>query len=360
MRSRFIEGNIGTYHGPVVNSGTTRKGSGRQAAQRTHNLKSRTEITCDLAEVFEQFLEARQRFSDPKPLRPKTVRSYRQALGEFRTALLSAKHEEDLGEAVRAIIDERIESRKISEAGMNVYIRGVNSFFSWCFEIGFLHGNVKIKLLHVERRRRPQTLGSKDIENWQQFKCSTFSQLRVKHIGLLVLDSGVRVEECLSLRESDIDWKGSRLWIRRGKGGANREVPLSSDGMVALRRYLALTSLHRPKDGRNPALIFATAKSRPFQYRNALRDLKKVADRLGMRWVGWHSFRRTFATQYIQNRGLITNLQQILGHADLRTTILYLGNEIEEIVALHDQHSPISSTRRASRRSGTDLRSTSH
>ncbi|MEO8025414.1 MAG: site-specific integrase [Bryobacteraceae bacterium] len=317
---------------------------------RTRKQRQWSEINCNLTDVFEQFLEARQRLSDPKPLRAKTVRSYRQALGEFRFALLTATHEETLGDTVRALMDERLESGKINESGMNVYIRGLNSFFSWCHELGFLQSNVKIKLLSVERRQRPRTFGSRGIQSWQQFREATFSELRVKYMGLVVLDTGVRAEECLALRESDIDWTGSRLWIRQGKGGANREVPLSAEGKIALRRYLARTSHLRSKGDQQSSLIFCVEKGGPLNYRNSLRDLKKVADRLGMRWVGWHSFRRTFATQYIRNGGLLTDLRQILGHKDLRTTIIYLGSEIDEIVAMHDNHSPISATRKRSKK----------
>jgi integrase/recombinase XerD len=350
MKNGFVEGNIGVHPGPMVDSGTPREELRSSGLQRTRKTAVRTEITCNLTNVFEQFLEARQRLSDPKPISQTTVRSYRQALGEFRPALLGTEHEEGLSEAIRALIDERLESGKIGESGINVYIRGLNSFFSWCHELGFLQNNIKIKLLSVERRQQPRTFGQQDILNWQEFDCSTLSQLRVKHMGLLVLDTGVRAEECLALRESDIDWKGSRLWVGNGKGGANRAVPLSEDGMKALRRFLARTSQCRPKESQNPSPIFCTENGGRFNYRNALRDLKNVADRLGMRWVGWHSFRRTFATQYIRNGGLLTDLQQILGHTELRTTILYLGNEIDEIVAMHNQHSPISSTRKGSKK----------
>jgi len=336
MKNGFVEGNIGTHPVPLGNSETPLKEPRRRASQRTRKPTGKTEIACNLTDVFEQFLEARQRLSDPKPLSQKTVRSYRQALGEFRSALLAAKHEEGLSETIRGLIDERLESGKINESGMNVYIRGLNSFFSWCHELGFLQSHVKVKLLSVERRQRPQTFGQQEILNWLEFDCSTLSQLRVKHMGLLVLDTGVRAEECLSLRESDIDWTGSRLWIGSGKGGANRAVPLSEDGKKALRRFLARTSHCRPKESQKPTMIFCTKDGGRLNYRNALRDLKKVADRLGMRWVGWHSFRRTFATQYIRNRGLLTDLQQILGHTEIRTTILYLANEIDEIVAMHN------------------------
>jgi site-specific recombinase XerD len=304
--------------------------------------ENETPITQDLSQLFGQFIEARQRPSDPKPLCEKTLRSYGQAYGTFRSAVVGVTFEEQLVESVRSLIDERLKDGHLSSSGMNVYIRGLNSYFSWCCDLGFLLNNVKIKLLSVERRKRPRTLETQEISNWKEFNCVTLSQRRVKHMALVELDTGIREEECLALLESDIDWSGSRLWVGSGKGGANREVPLSAEEKKALRRFLAETSHCRRKDGKTPTPIFCTKTGGRLSYRNALRDLKAVAGRLGLSWVSWHSFRRTFATQYIRNGGLLVDLQQILGHADIRTTILYLGNEIDEIVAMHDEHSPLS------------------
>ena len=81
-------------------------------------------------------------------------------------------------------------------------------------------------------------------------------------------------------------------------------------------------------------------------YRNSLRDLKAVARRFDAAWVGWHTFRRTFATSYLRNGGSLTDLQEILGHADTRTTLLYLGKNIDEIVKDHDQGSPLAVSHR--------------
>lgn len=318
-----------------------------EPARRTRRVASK--IDSDLTEVFERFLKARQRASDPKPLRPKTVRSYSQAEAAFHEALTNPKDQEFLEEAIRRIIEERLASGEIGRTGMNVYIRGLNSFFSWCHELGFLQNRIKIKVLSVDRRKRPRTLTTEEVSIWLEFNWVTFSQRRVKFMVILVLDTGIRVEECLALRESDIDWSGSRLWVDQGKGGANREVPLSDAGKKALRQFLALTSRCRSTDSEGSCPIFCTTAGGQMNYRNALRDLKKIGKRMGTPWVGWHSFRRTFGTQYLQNRGLLTNLQQIYGHADVRTTILYLGNGIDEIVAMHDQHSPVSGSRRKCR-----------
>ncbi len=300
-------------------------------------------IQHDLSEVFRRFIKDRAQASDRKPLRSKTRRSYHQAHDAFRSAFLGARNEAQLNRAVHAIIDERVGSGKMSRSGMNVYIRGVNSFFSWCYKFKFLKNHIKIGVLCTERRKPFRRLGQKDIPVWKNFNAVTLPELRAKHMALLGLDAGARAHESLTLRLRDIDWKGSRIWISRGKGGANREVPLSEEGKKSLRHFLALTSHCR--SGQD-SLIFCTKGGSPVSYRNALRDLKKIARHLGSPWVSWHSFRRTFATQYIRNGGLLTDLQQILGHTDIRTTILYLGNSIDDIVALHDEYTPLSPARK--------------
>ncbi len=341
-------GNAGSHAGAIIMLANERRKHGGQHPDRTA-------ISYNLADLVEPFLEARQRVSDPKPIKPKTVRIYRQGLTAFCSALASAKWEEEIASLVSTVAEERLASGKIKGAGINPYLRAVNAFLSWCKEVAFLRNHIKVNLLAVKRRKKAPTLGTGDIEWWKQFKSVTLSQHRVKYMALLVLDTGVRAEECLALQESDIEWSGSRLWIGNGKGDANREVPLSTDGKMYLRQFLAFTSEDRKKAGASH--IFFTKAGGQLSYRNSLRDLKKLAAHAGTSWVGWHSFRRTFATQYIRSGGLLTDLQQILGHSDIRTTILYLCDGIEQIVALHDEYSPLSPTgkRRRNRASGAQF-----
>jgi len=298
--------------------------------------------------MTERFLEARQRVSDLKPICPKTVRSYRQGLAFFTSALSTAKWEEEIPRLVATVSEERLASGQISAPGINVYLRGLNSFLSWCHNVGFLRNRIKVSLLATKRRQRPKTLGYGEIEWWKTFNSVTLSQRRTKYMALMILDVGIRAEECLALQESDIELNTSRLWIGKGKGGANREVPLSSDGKKYLQQLLALTGQYRNVSG--PVPVFLTKTGHPLTYRNSLRDLKKVAVRAGTPWVSWHSFRRTFATQYLRNGGLPTDLQQILGHKDIRTTMLYVGDGMDNIVALHDQYSPLSPTGKRTRK----------
>jgi integrase/recombinase XerD len=239
---------------------------------------------------------------------------------------------------VEEIVDERLSSGQMKPSGMNVYLRALNSFFSWCGDMGYLSEPLKFPLIAVEKRQRPKILTEREIETWKNYRGATLSQLRAQCLVLLMLDTGLRIEECLGLRESNLDWSGNRVWISRGKGGSNREAPISTDGRRLLKRYLASTvNLRRHDD----SFVFGTGNGTAVSYRNSLRDLKSIGQRLGVPWVGWHTFRRTFATHYLQNGGTLTNLQEILGHSDTRTTLRYLGTSIDMIVAVHDHHSPL-------------------
>lgn len=300
----------------------------------------------NLALVTDAFLEDRQRPCDPKRLQKTTVRSYRLALTTFDTAFSKATTENELRDEIRIVIDSKLSSteKPMKPSGVNVYIRALNSFLTWCHQLGYLKGIVKIPLLKTPKRTFPRTISSSDIDRLKSFPAVTESQMRTKHMALVILDTGLRAEECLHVRESDIEWVGSRVWAyTKGNGESQRPVPLSSEGVKTLRRFLVEKAKRRKGEkveSINP-YAFSTATGSAVSYRNSLRDLKKMGDRLGLQGLNWHTLRRTFATQYLQKRGLLTNLQQILGHADTRTTLLYLGNSIDEIVAAHDQFSAL-------------------
>jgi hypothetical protein len=157
--------------------------------------------------AFEQFIADRRRASDKKPLRSKTVRSYRQSYAVFRPALSRAKYEEGLVEEFRTIIDARLGAGKVDRSGMNVYIRGFNSFLSWCRTFGFLKHDLKIKELTVDKRRAFPTLGVDDIRNWQKFAPVRLSQLSIANREQHVLDYSEAVAFGAALNPVEFDLK---------------------------------------------------------------------------------------------------------------------------------------------------------
>lgn len=134
---------------------------------------------------------------------------------------------------------------------------------------------------------------------------------------LIMLHSGLRVGECADLRIQDLDLPARRLVIRAGKGQRDRLVYLSESACQAIRLYLqgnqrpAQDFLWRRKSGKliSPAYLRAV--------------VAKIGVALGIEHLHPHRLRHTCATRLL-NAGMdILQIQKLLGHENLATTMLY-------------------------------------
>src|ERR1700690_1821572 len=244
--------------------------------------REKTPVEYNLNDLFPVFLCDRPRASDPRPLRNATVRSYRQAHRAFASTLAEVKHEEDIQEALRRWIDKQVGPlERMQNSGMNVYIRSINSFFSWCCERGFLGLRVKLCELATAQRPRPKIITERDIVLWKKFQAYGLTECRVKYMILLILDTGLRAEECLTIREEDIDWHALRIWVKRKGRNDMREVPMSPDGKRLLRQYLTLTDAHRETLDREKmpyySYVFCTQIAKKVPSRNPFRNIKGMS-----------------------------------------------------------------------------------
>jgi integrase/recombinase XerD len=149
-------------------------------------------------------------------------------------------------------------------------------------------------------------------------------------MALLILDTGMRLKEVLSLRVGDIDLDNLLITIRDGKGGKQRVVPIS----VELRRVMfKYTSTLAPS-----GLVFYSRDGARLLQNNVRRDFKTVCTRLKISGVkgGFHVLRHTFAVNYVRNGGDVFRLQRVLGHADLSMTRRYVDLQTADLQAVHD------------------------
>jgi integron integrase len=174
----------------------------------------------------------------------------------------------------------------------------------------------------------------------------------------LLYGSGLRVSECLALRVKDIDFDRREVVVRGGKGGKDRRVPLPIVVVPELHRHLQRVreQFHRDLRAglRGAALPGALARtlpngdiSWPWQWvfpaarpyvqpgtqirrRGHLHDTAlQRAFATAVRAAGLtkratcHTLRHSFATHLLESGTDIRTIQELLGHADLRTTMIY-------------------------------------
>ena len=152
---------------------------------------------------------------------------------------------------------------------------------------------------------------------------------------LLVLYScGARVSEAVSLRTDGLE-PSLRVLRLFGKGDKERLVPCGERARVALARSLEEGRARLPGAAKR-AEVFLTASGAPLDRVNAWRRVKRAALRAGLDpAISPHTLRHCFATHLIEGGADLRSVQEMLGHASVRTTEVYTHLDPEHVLGLH-------------------------
>jgi integrase/recombinase XerD len=281
-----------------------------------------------LEEIFEQFLKERTYL---KGSSPKTLTFYRSSFRAYQKFSGSATT------PTKADLDAFVTGMR--EAGMkivtvNTYIRGMNSFLSWLHENGYISEHLKAKQLKADWKVMTY-LSDAEVKQLTGYKPKGIAETRVWVIAMVCLDTGIRIEEALSLQRSKLDFDNLLLTVR-GKGSKERTIPFSLELRTVLFRYLK----------HNHELVFCSKTGYHLFYDNCRRDFKKLLGKLGITCEGsFHVLRRTFARNYVRFGGNLFYLQKALGHTTLTMSRRYVELETEDLSKMHAKVSVLSRIR---------------
>jgi len=161
----------------------------------------------------------------------------------------------------------------------------------------------------------------KYMEKWKVDKLLKEAEKESKRdhlIIMLLFRTGIRVSELTNLRKRDI--KETTLLVRGGKGDKDRSVPIEQELKTALSWYTDTMN--------NNELLFDMTRQ------NVSRILKKYAEDIEeIQKIYPHKLRHSFAINCLKNDMNVRELQKLLGHSDISTTMIYLDlidKDIEE------------------------------
>lgn len=181
--------------------------------------------------------------------------------------------------------------------------------------------------------------------------------LRDRAILELLYASGLRVAELCSLDVGDIEQQQRLVRVRRGKGGRERIVPLGEAAAVALDSYLAARHrLRHPRGWQEPAALFLNQRGGRLTSRSVRRIVSHGAREVAIPGgASPHVLRHSCATHLLDGGADLRSIQEVLGHASLRTTQRYTHVSLDRLMSVYDETHPrarVSSSPRGTASSG--------
>ena len=180
----------------------------------------------------------------------------------------------------------------------------------------------RLKPPKVEKKA-PQILTLEEVSALlHQPNCQTDKGLRDRAMMCLVYATGIRVSELVHLRLADVNLR--KRYLTCAESGRERVIPLDEMTLKALDDFITQARDHLLK-GRESEYLFTNCYGTPMSRQGFWKVLKVYAAEAGItKDITPHTMRHSFAAHMLQKGADIRSVQQLLGHADIATTQIYM------------------------------------
>ena len=272
---------------------------------------------------------------------PQTLRSYRQALGQFRKFRPGLAWTEATADDFRAYLFDLMK-RGRSRATIRLSFAALRSFYNHLTDRGTIPSNV-LKLVSLPKPEKslpqfltvPQVTALMESPSTRKKTKQATAWMAARDAAVLELfySSGLRLAELASLDVKDLDPIGETVRVM-GKGARERIVPVGGIALEAISRYR-----HEAKIQSGP--LFINKSRKRLGHRSIWLLLKACVREAGLpATLSPHKLRHSFATHLLDNGADLRSVQSLLGHASLTTTQIYTHVTTERLKKAYDAAHP--------------------
>ncbi len=215
-----------------------------------------------------------------------------------------------------------LSGHKFSSSYMNIHISSLKYFFSKVYP------NKALDVKNIDRPRTRHTL-PRILSQKEVLRMIEVTE-NVKHRNILyaIYSSGLRLSELINLKIEDINYDRRQIIIREGKGKKDRAVMLSKHLAEVLRTYF-----HKYKP---VTYLFESYQGGKQYSTTSIRKVVKAAAKKAQvtQKVTPHVLRHCFAT-HLHDRGIsIASIQELLGHKNIKTTMIYTHISTQNLTSI--------------------------
>lgn len=243
----------------------------------------------------------------------KTARYYDSTIRNVLTAInknITSITTEDL----RVYLDNYQQTSGVSRVTIDNIRRILSSFFSWLEDEDYIQ---KSPVRRIHKVKTCKTV--KETYTDEALEIMRDGSETVRDLAMIDLlsSTGMRVGELVKLNRADIDFE-NRECIVLGKGNKQRKVYFDARTKIHLQRYIDSRN-----DGNEALFVSLQSPHRRLEISGVEIRLRKLGKKLGITKVHPHKFRRTLATTAIDKGMPIEQVQRLLGHQSIDTTLQY-------------------------------------
>lgn len=259
---------------------------------------------------------------------PKTIEYYEATLRHMDKSLAKPYTQIESDDLRRYLSDYETE-RGSSKVTIDNIRRIMSSFFSWLEDEDYI---VKSPVRRIHRVKTAQitkeTLSDEELETLRD-ACESKRDLAVVD---LLASTGMRIGELIRLNVADVNLQ-ERECVVTGKGNKQRPVYFDARAKLHLAEYLETRA-----DNNSALFVSLDSKARRITVGGMELRLRNLGKKVGVSRVHPHKFRRTLATHAIDKGMPVEQVQKLLGHAKIDTTMHYAMVNQNNVKASHRKY----------------------
>ena len=275
-----------------------------------------------------------------KGLSENSVKSYKKDLTKLAEYLTKESLELDKIKRYqfRGFLAE-LNREKLSNTTINRVLAAIKGFIKYKIRYGYKDSAGILEIESLKKKNYlPTFLFNEEIEELLNFDCEKKEDYRDKALFALILSTGLRVSEAVSLNINDIIENNFEIRVI-GKGNKERIVLYGQKCLDYINKYLSVRNEFLKKND-TPAL-FLNSQGERLSDRGMRLIVEKRTMQIALnKKISPHSLRHSFATLLVKNGADIRSVQILLGHASLSTTQIYTHLSLDELKDIHYKYHP--------------------